>query len=365
MATTSRFSNLDNAAYTDPEFLQREKRSLFRSTWQFATRLSAIPASGDAIPVEVGGTPLFVLRDGAGEVRVFANVCPHRGARLLAEPCNVQRSIVCPYHAWAFGLDGTLMGRPHFYGADKHDRANDGEPRPTLWPIRAEVWFDWVFVNIDGQAQPLQTLIEPLIKRLDHYDFSGCVYGGELTFDVPANWKLAHENYLDVLHKFKIHPELEKAAPLRTNSAFEWHGDIAVVDHALENPTEGRGSELPTLPGVSDRVRNLGVAAHLFPNTNFMYWRDQLVLFICEPLGPERTRERFFIYFADSAMDASFSAARQAVLDTWDHLNRQDLRPLEWMQQGRHSDRFDGGSFSPFWDPQIQEYLRRIKHSVG
>jgi len=95
-----------------------------------------------------------------------------------------------------------------------------------------------------------------------------------------------------------------------------------------------------------------------------MYWRDQLVLFVCEPLGPEHTRERFFIYFADSAMDASFSAARQAVLDTWDHLNRQDLRPLEWMQQGRHSDRFDGGSFSPFWDPQIQEYLRRIKHSV-
>ena len=259
MATTSRFSNLENAAYTDPEFLQREKRSLFRSTWQFATRLSAIPASGDAIPVEVGGMPLFVLRDSAGEVRVFANVCPHRGARLLAEPCNVQRSIVCPYHAWAFGLDGTLMGRPHFYGADKHDRANDGEPRPALWPIRAEVWFDWVFVNIDGLAQPLQTLIEPLIKRLDHYDFSGCVYGGELTFDVPANWKLAHENYLDVLHKFKIHPELEKAAPLRTNSAFEWHGDIAVVDHALENPTEGRGSELPTLPGVSDRVRNLGL----------------------------------------------------------------------------------------------------------
>jgi hypothetical protein len=103
---------------------------------------------------------------------------------------------------------------------------------------------------------------------------------------VPANWKLAHENYLDVLHKFKIHPELEKAAPLQTNSAFEWHGDIAVVDHALENPTEGRGSELPTLPGLSDRVRNLGVAAHLFPNTNFMYWRDQLVLFVCEFLEP-------------------------------------------------------------------------------
>ena len=107
MATTSRFSNLENAAYTDPEFLQREKRSLFRSTWQFATRLSAIPASGDAIPVEVGGMPLFVLRDRLERVRVFANVCPHRGARLLAEPCNVQRSIVCPYHAWAFGLDGT------------------------------------------------------------------------------------------------------------------------------------------------------------------------------------------------------------------------------------------------------------------
>ena len=215
-------------------------------------------------------------------------------------------------------------------------------------------------ISMDKRSHCKQ-LIEPLIKRLDHYDFSGCVYGGELTFDVPANWKLAHENYLDVLHKFKIHPELEKAAPLRTNSAFEWHGDIAVVDHALENPTEGRGSELPTLPGVSDRVRNLGLL-RIFSPTPTSCTGAISSCFLSASRWDRNKRERFFIYFADSAMDASFSAARQAVLDTWDHLNRQDLRPLEWMQQGGiPTDSM--GYVLAFWDPQIKS-TRRIKHSV-
>ena len=59
-------------------------------------------------------------------------------------------------------------------------------------------------------------------------------------------------------------------------------------------------------------------------------------------------------------MQEEFSSARQNVFDTWEHLNQQDLAPLEWMQQGRHAEQFDGGRFSPYWDPHIEEYLRRL-----
>ena len=351
---------LPNNAYTDADYLLREARSVFRATWQFAGRASQLSQPGDAVPTTIGRTPVLLVRDTDNRIRAFANVCPHRGARLLGEPCSGLNGIVCPYHAWSFRLDGTLRGRPHFHGADAHDRVDDDDPRPRLWSIRAEVWFDWIFVNLDGNAPALHDVVAPLTLRLDGYDFERCAYGGELTFDVPANWKLAHENYLDVLHKFKIHPELERAAPLRTNSSFDWVGDVALVDHALQEPTEGRGASLPSLPGVSARVQQLGIAAHIFPNANIMYWRDQIVLFVCEPLAPDRTREHFLVYFAEEAMGAAHADARQAVMDTWDHLNRQDLEPLRWMQQGRYADEFDGGSLSPHWDPQIREYLRKL-----
>ena len=352
---------LASEAYTDPAYLERERRSVLRSTWQFAGRVSQLPNPGDAMPSTIAGSPVLLLRATDGAIRAFDNVCPHRGTRLIGEPCTGLNSIVCPYHAWSFRLDGSLIGRPHFYGADQHDQAGDGKSRPGLWSVRAETWFDWIFVNLDESAPPLQQTIAPIVDRMDGYDFDGCVYGGELTFDIKTNWKLAHENYLDVLHKFKIHPELEKSAPLRTNTSYDWIGDTAVVSHTLETPTDGRGGSLPPLPGVSDNVRRLGVAAHFFPNTNFMYWRDQAVLLVCDPVAPDRTIEHFLIYFAEEAMQTQFNEERQRVFDTWDHLNRQDIQPLQWMQEGRHAMHFDGGSFSPYWDPQIVEYLHRLK----
>lgn len=355
---------LSNEAYISAEHLERERRSLLRSTWQFAGRVSQLPHAGDVLPSTIAGAPLLLLRDDHGSIRAFDNVCPHRGTRLVAEPCSRLRTIVCPYHAWSFQLNGALIGRPHFYGADEHDHADDGEARPHLWPIRAEIWFDWIFVNLDGKAPPLAQAVSPIVQRMGGYNFNGCVYGGELTFDVKANWKLAHENYLDVLHKFKIHPELDKAAPLRTNTPYDWIGDTAVVSHELEEPTDGRGGSLPPLPGVSEEVRRLGVAGHFFPNTNFMYWRDQIVLFVCDPVTPGHTIEHFHIYFSEEAMEPQFHEARQQVFDTWNHLNQQDIQPLEWMQEGRHGVNFDGGTFSPHWDPQIVTYLRRLRSAT-
>lgn len=352
---------LPNAAYIDPGYLERERGSVLRSTWQFAARVSELSRAGDAVPVTVADSPVLLLRDESGVIKAFDNVCPHRGTRLLSERCVALNSIICPYHAWSFRLDGTLLARPHFYGANQHDVAQTGEKRPTLGAIRSEIWFDWIFVNLDGTAPPLIEVVQPIVDLMGGYSFESCGFGGELIFDVKANWKLAHENYLDVLHKFKIHPELEKSAPLATNSSYDWLGDTAVVTHVLKESTDGRGGELPPIPGVSVDVQKLGVAAHLFPNTNFMYWRDQIVLFVCDPRAPALTTERFLVYFAEEALEVEYKEGRQRVFDTWKHLNQQDIPPLEWMQQGRHARNFDGGSFSPYWDPQIVTYLEKLK----
>ena len=266
------FGRLPNSAYTSPDYFERECRSVLSATWQFAGRASAIPKAGDRALSSVAGAPIFLVRQKTGDIAAFYNVCPHRGAKIVPEACGGTRPITCPYHAWSFDLEGRLLNRPHFHGADKHDRAetNDAEDRPSLWPIRAEVFFDWVFVNLDGKARPLMEVLQPWVDRMHGYDFSGCVFGGELSFDVPANWKLAHENFLDIVHKIAIHPELQKAAPLSTNVRYEWLCDDN-CDHppsGSRSPTDGRGRRPAGACGAFPKALGgtSGLSAHIYPN---------------------------------------------------------------------------------------------------
>ena len=105
---TEHARGLPNEAYGSEAVHRLEQRRLFARTWCFAGRASSVPAIGDVAPVEVAGLPLFMARGTDGEVRVFHNVCPHRGARLVPKCQRAKRSLVCPYHAWTYELDGRL-----------------------------------------------------------------------------------------------------------------------------------------------------------------------------------------------------------------------------------------------------------------
>ena len=361
---SSRHGCLPNGAYTEQTWFESERQSVMSSTWQYAGRASAIPNPGDMLPATVAATPIFLIRQKSGEINGFYNVCPHRGAKILPEARCGATTVTCPYHYWSFNLDGSLRGRPHFYGAGKHDIAkrDDAVERPALWPIRVEVFFDWVFVNLNGNATPLADQFQPLVDKLKGYDFSGAVFGSEITFDVKTNWKLAHENYFDILHKIAIHPELQKSSPIQTNVAFEWVTDnLALTHHTVQNPFDGRGEGLPGLPGFPEDMRQLGIAGHFYPNTNLMFWDGQITLFTCSPIAPDRTIETFSFYFAEEAMTEDYDAQRKAVAETWIALNNQDIGPLLWMQEARKIPVFTGGAFSPYWDQVIAEYVEKLK----
>ena len=112
---------LPNETFTSQAFFELEQQTLFTRCWSFAGIASELPEVGDVRPVEVAGQPLLLIRGADGEIRVFQNVCPHRGAKLLDEPANLAKGITCVYHAWSYGLDGQLRARPHFNGPSRHD----------------------------------------------------------------------------------------------------------------------------------------------------------------------------------------------------------------------------------------------------
>ena len=105
---------LANEAYTGGAYLEQQRQSVLLSTWQFAGRVSQLQNVGDVVSTKVASSPVLLLRDEKSVIRAFDNVCPHRGTRLIGEPCTGLNSIVCPYHGWSFCLDGSLIGRHIF-----------------------------------------------------------------------------------------------------------------------------------------------------------------------------------------------------------------------------------------------------------
>src|SRR5579863_6590582 len=103
---TAKASGLPSPAYTSGDFLALENELLFASTWVYAGRADEIPGPGDGRPITIAGQPLILMRNRACEINAFHNVCSHRNALLLRQPCSGRAAIACPYHAWTYDLDG-------------------------------------------------------------------------------------------------------------------------------------------------------------------------------------------------------------------------------------------------------------------
>ena len=119
-------------------------------TWTCIGVGSDLPEPGDTKPVDFVGLPLLMVRAENGEVRVFHNVCSHRGVRLVEQAGQVKRVIVCPYHSWSYNLDGTLFATPHIGGQGKHSCEGFDKKQHPLRRVRSVVWFDMVFINLSG-----------------------------------------------------------------------------------------------------------------------------------------------------------------------------------------------------------------------
>jgi len=353
-------TGLPNVTYTSEAWQALERRRLFARTWSFAGYVHDIPDPGDAVPVDLAGMPILLVRGGDGTVRAFHNVCRHRGATILEAPARGLKFLTCPYHAWAYDLEGKLRTRPHFHGGDRHD-TNGGGSGPSLAPIRTAVWHHWVFVNIDGEAQPFDDYIAPIARRCEGYEFEQSSYAGTLTFDVACNWKLALENYVEPYHVFAAHPRLHEFVSMAEREPSKCDGHVMWNFYQFRAPEEGRGVGMPYFPNLTDELSSRGMWFVAVPNFAFEIYPDHIATFIASPVAVDRTRERIDIYLVgDAATGAQFAKQRETVFDMWRDLNSEDLGIIERMQRGRLSPGYDGGRFSPYWDEAPLHLSRQI-----
>ncbi len=336
-----RASALPNVCYTSVAWQELEFERLFARSWFVAGFVQDVPQPGDAMPVEAFGTPLLVLRDLDGVIRVFNNVCRYRRAVLVSGKCSGLRELASGDHGWTYELDGSLRVSPHGGCGDA----------PGLVPVRSQVWHHWVFVNLDGEAPALNDYLAPAADLVRGYDLGASRHAGTVHFEIAANWKLALENYIEPYHVFSAHPRLHAFVPMSERMPSRIDRHVMWNRYLFKASEPGRGDGLPYFPNLSDETVRQGIWFILPTAFGVEVYPDHVASFHVAPVAPDRCRERIDVYLVgEAATSPDWAEGRQAVLDMWNELNHEDIGLIESMQRGRRSPAYDGGCLSDYWD---------------
>lgn len=192
--------------YTEPAVAALERERIFAASWQYAGPAERLPDPGSFFTTQAGQIPVVVLRDAKGGLRAFVNVCRHRG-HLIASGEGCRQSLQCPYHAWTYGLDGSLLRAP------RSEREPAFDPSGlSLLPLAVDTWGPFVFVNPDPDPAPLSATLAdlPELVASSGVDLGALRFHSHEEWTIQANWKIALENYLECYHCPVAHPGFSK-----------------------------------------------------------------------------------------------------------------------------------------------------------
>jgi choline monooxygenase len=331
--TISRAWTLPADLYFDPEIYAAEKETIFARTWQVVGHHDQVKSAGDYFTTELVGEPLVIVRDGKGDLRGFYNVCRHR-AGPAAEGCGSKKLFRCGYHGWTYDLDGSLISATEIEGVEGF-RAEDF----ALVPVRVEEWCNFVFVNLDREAQPLAECLNELHGQVQKFPFAAMRLFERRTYAMKCNWKTYVDNYLEGYHLPSVHPGLNRELD---------YNAYTVEPHAayVRQFSPIRGAQ----PGDSTPRRYQEANEDLttdyfwiFPNWMLNCYPDNISLNIVLPLSPERSIAIFEWYLPERDQR---SPAAKASVEFSHQIQIEDVAICETVQKNLHSRSYSRGRFS-------------------
>ena len=365
---------LPNECYTNSDYLRIERERIFKDKWTVIGVGSSVLNPGDAKPYNLLGIPLIILRDKERKIRVFHNVCSHRGFKLLDEPCSLKNILRCPYHSWSYDFDGKLVATPHIGGLNVHETDKFDKSSSNLKEVRTKVWMDIIFININGNELEFDEYIKPLeerwskfISKEDQKLLKHSKDHGYFSLDVKCNWKFAIENYCESYHLPWIHPELNKVSNISDHyhiqglpNRFAGQGT-----NKYDQPVKGNQSfnNFPNWPkDLSKKAEYIA----LFPNVMIGLHIDHFYIFWLEPKSTSETKEHLMMYYVgdDSANGPEFAEMRKKNAEFWKEVMSEDIKAIEGMQEGRNSPAYNGGNFSPIMDNPTHEFHKWVANNL-
>lgn len=353
--------SLPGGAYLTVEAFARDKAAILAREWVCVAREEDLPGRGDHLVLDVAGESILLVR-GEDAIHGHYNLCRHRGAR-LCDPASdarwgvtldagvIGRTLIrCPYHSWAYALDGRLLAAPQLQDAPGFDKAAHG-----LHPVGVASWGGFVFVNLTpGEAPGLIGALGVAPRRLGNYPLGELRTARTIAYDLAANWKLILENYNECYHCSGVHPELCEIVPAfkeRGGVDLDWEAGIPHRAGATTYTLTGTTGRAP-FPGLSEeeKVRHKGEL--IYPNLMLSVAMDHAAAFLLRPLAADRTRvECRFLFHPDEMARPGFDPSD--AIDFWDLVNRQDWAVCERVQSGIAARVHEHGYYSPLEDASL------------
>jgi len=204
-------SGLPAKSYTDQQFWKIECNTVLSNGWLFVGFVHEFLKSGDVIPISIAGRPILLIKNNKNKITAFHNVCSHRCLKLVNEKKNVGKIIRCPYHSWAYDLDGNFKASPHFGGTNQHTPKGFNPSDHGLKLIRIHIWHDWIFINLNGKAKKFEKYAKSLIKQFKDINLKKIKKVATLDFGkIQSNWKFLIENFIEPYHVQFVHKTTTK-----------------------------------------------------------------------------------------------------------------------------------------------------------
>ena len=363
--------SLERMFYTSPTVYERDILKIWCESWLWAGHVSQIPNPGDYFLFTFATESVIVLRDGDGQVRAHLNVCRHRGSRVCLEASGNARVFSCPYHGWTYGLNGALRGAPMM--GDNFDCDAHGLDR-----VNITVFEGLIFINLSENPPNLTPALARLKPHVAPFGFENTKIAHSISYPVPANWKLAFENYLECYHCAPSHKEYSRSHSLKDPNSMTVEllagmqarareaGLTTDVVDATGLDADPPGADIyhrryPLYPGYDTGSKTGGGLAPLLGNLTgydggatdisigpvnyFLAYSDHVVGYRFLPRGPRETEIQTVWMVHQDAVEG-----RDYDLDTltwlWDVTTKDDERIIHNNQEGVGSMRYRPGPLS-------------------
>ena len=393
--------SLERPFYTDEAIYRADLDTIFARHWIFVGQEPDVPQPGNVMALHIGEAPVLILRDDDGVVRAFHNVCRHRGAQLVPDGKGIVGNLVCRYHTWTYGLDGSLLFAGHMGGG--FDTACRG-----LKPIALRSLAGLLFVCLADEPPPdiedMAAVMEPYLRP---HAIAETKIARQIDLVEHGNWKLTMENNRECYHCAGNHPELtvplfaygfgfapdqmdeselaqatrydglvedsharweQAGLPSRrveqlTGRATGFRTERLPLDHAGESHTADTRAACRRLLGRLTDAKLGGLSFWTQPNSWHHFMGDHAVTFCALPLGPGRTLLRTtWLVHQDAVEGVDYDPANLTAV--WEATNRQDAALVEITQAGVRSPAYEPGPYSPHTEGLVEQfcewYLERM-----
>jgi phenylpropionate dioxygenase-like ring-hydroxylating dioxygenase large terminal subunit len=348
--------------YHDAEFFAAEQRAFLRAAPQVVCHESEVALAGEWRTIEYLGESVIVMRGDDGAVRAFANVCRHRGSRLVDGEGGCAKVLTCPYHAWSYARDGRLVGVPHRSEYPGLETETLG-----LVPVTLENWHGFLFVTLEPGAPSVAEMMAPYADEVALYRFAELRAIGRVTLRPrPLNWKTIADNYSDHLHIPVGHPGLTRLFGRNYRIEAQAHVDRMegdLVETPSANPSErAYQALLPAVDHLPPSHQRKWLYYKLFPNVAFDIYPDQVDFMQFLPVSATETVIREISYALPDER-REMRAARHLNWRINRRVNEEDTVLITRVQQGMGSPSYVAGPLGTS-EVCLRSFARKLRAMI-